>query len=414
MRLVLPFLVLVSLTFALDNGLARTPPMGWMSWTAFYCEMDCKKHPDACINEKLYMQMADRMVADGFRDAGYKGVHVDDCWMGRERDANGRLVSDPERFPSGMKNLAKYMHDRRLTFGIYEDYGTKTCAGFPGSYNFLKIDAQTFADWDVDYLKLDGCNIELDLMPIGYPQMERELNATGRPIVYSCSWPAYNIDRPDKVNYTVIGEFCNLWRNFDDINSSWKSIQSIINYYDANQDKHIPAQGPGKFHDPDMLVIGNPGITVDMSIAQMSIWAIWSAPLIMSNDLRALAPEFRDILLNREVIAIDQDPLGIMGRLVANTSDIGVYVKPVTPIKKGLTSFAVAILNRSLQTINSVEFTLEHIGLSNSAGYLLRDLWAGKDIGHLKPKDTFKTIVNPTGAMLFKATIADTKSFQPF
>ncbi|KHJ94675.1 hypothetical protein OESDEN_05397 [Oesophagostomum dentatum] len=130
--------------------------------------MDCVKYPRSCINENLYMEMADALVQGGYREAGYTNVHVDDCWMGRERDrASGRLVADPIRFPSGMRNLARYMHARGLKFGIYEDYGTKTCAGFPGSYGYLKVDADTFAEWEVDYLKLDGCNIDTDLMPKG-------------------------------------------------------------------------------------------------------------------------------------------------------------------------------------------------------------------------------------------------------
>ncbi|GMT10981.1 hypothetical protein PFISCL1PPCAC_2278 [Pristionchus fissidentatus] len=406
MRLICLLALSITVSLALDNGLARTPPMGWMSWTAFYCEMNCQKHPHACINEQLYMDMADRMAADGYLAVGYKGVHVDDCWMDRQRDAAGRLVSDPQRFPSGMKSLAKYMHDRGLTFGIYEDYGTKTCAGFPGSYGFLQMDAQSFADWDVDYLKLDGCNINLDLMPVGYPEMARALNATGRPIVYSCSWPAYLINQPQKVDYNVIGEYCNLWRNFDDINSSWKSIMSIISYYDHMQDKHIPTHGPGKWHDPDMLVIGNAGITPDMARAQMTIWCIWSAPLIMSNDLRNIAPVFRDILQNKAVIAVDQDPLGKMGRLVANTTDVGVYLKPMTPVDSatGETSFAIGILNRNPVNRNSVEFVLGRLGLSSPGGYRIDDLWTGQLVGVFRPTDSFQTVVNPTGANMFKAT----------
>ncbi|CAI5450196.1 unnamed protein product [Caenorhabditis angaria] len=400
---VLLFLAL-GLATALDNGLARTPPMGWMSWTAFYCEIDCVKHPTGCINEQLYKDMTDRLAEDGYLEAGYHSVHIDDCWSEMERDSNGVLVANKTRFPSGMKALAKYMHDKGINFGIYEDYGTKTCGGYPGSYQHLKTDAETFAAWDVDYLKLDGCNINLDLMPIGYPEMGRELNKTGRPIIYSCSWPAYLVDQPQKVDYNLIGKWCNTWRNFDDINSSWKSIQSIINYYDHNQDKHIPTHGPGKWHDPDMLVIGNPGITVDMSLAQMTIWCIWAAPLIMSNDLRIIGKEFRDILLNKEAIRINQDRMGIMGRLVANTTDIGLYVKPLSSESPEVSlSFAIAILNRNLSTPKSVQFHLKHLGLTNQFGYRVREIWSGKDYGRKMPHDEVEIRVNPTSAALFRA-----------
>ncbi|KHN82558.1 Alpha-N-acetylgalactosaminidase [Toxocara canis] len=396
-----------TVTTALDNGLARTPPMGWMSWTKFYCEMDCRRHPFACISEKLYMDMADRLVEDGYVQAGYNTVHIDDCWMERERDSTGRLVADRQRFPSGIAALSDYMHKRGLKLGIYEDYGTKTCAGFPGSYGHLKMDAQTFAEWKTDYLKLDGCNVDIRLMPQGYPEMGRELNLTGRPMIYSCSWPAYMIDHPEMVDYNVIGQYCNLWRNFDDISRSWSSILSIINYYDHHQDKHIPAQGPGKWHDPDMIIVGNTEITPDQSKVQMSIWSIWSAPLIMSNDLRLIAPVYRDILLNRRVIAVDQDPLGIMGRLVANTTGIGVYVKPMTPVdyENQRYSYAVAILNRNLVNQMDVNFALSKIGLTNPGGYLIEDLWTGQPKGLMKPSDVYSVKVNPTGVDFFKATL---------
>uniref|UniRef100_A0A8R1TWT8 Alpha-galactosidase n=1 Tax=Onchocerca volvulus TaxID=6282 RepID=A0A8R1TWT8_ONCVO len=394
---------------ALENGLARTPPMGWMSWTKFYCQMDCVQHPFTCINEKLYMDMADRMVEDGYLQAGYQYVHIDDCWMERQRDQDNRLIPDRQRFPNGIAALADYMHQRGLKLGIYEDYGTATCAGFPGSYQHTKIDADTFAKWQVDYLKLDGCNINVDLMPNGYAEMGRMLNSTGRPIVYSCSWPAYLINHPEKVDYELIGEHCNLWRNFDDIKRSWDSVRTIIAYYDHHQDKHIPAQGPGRWHDPDMIIVGNTELTVDQAKVQMSIWSIWSSPLIMSNDLRLIAPVFRDILLNKRVIAINQDPFGIMGRLVANTTNIGIYVKPVIPAEPSAQrySYAVAIFNRNLYQRMNVRFLLSKVGLTNPEGYFVQDLWNGELKGLLKPNDFYSTNVNPTGIDFFKATLAN-------
>uniref|UniRef100_A0A915PND5 Alpha-galactosidase n=1 Tax=Setaria digitata TaxID=48799 RepID=A0A915PND5_9BILA len=405
-RYFISFFLVIAIYFAeaLENGLARTPPMGWMSWAKFYCEIDCIRHPFTCISEKLYMDMADHLVEDGYLQAGYQYVHIDDCWMERKRDPYGRLIPDRQRFPSGISALANYMHQRGLKLGIYEDYGTATCSGFPGSYQYTKIDAETFANWQIDYLKLDGCNINVDLMPSGYAEMGQMLNMTGRPIVYSCSWPAYLINQPEKVDYQLIGQHCNLWRNFDDIKRSWASIRTIIDYYDHHQDKHIPAQGPGRWHDPDMIIVGNTEITVDQAKVQMSIWSIWSSPLIMSNDLRLIAPVFRDILLNRRVIAIDQDPFGIMGRLVANSTDIGIYVKPVIPALplEQRYSYAVAVFNR-----NNVRFMLWKIGLTNPDGYFIQDLWSGENKGLLKPNDLYTTNVNPTGIDFFKATLPD-------
>ncbi|KAI6242271.1 Alpha-galactosidase [Aphelenchoides fujianensis] len=389
---------------ALDNGLVRTPPMGWMSWTRYYCEIDCDNHPFSCINENLYEAQADALVRYGYRDVGYRNVHVDDCWPEWKRGPDSQLVANKTRFPSGIAALAEYMHVRGLNFGIYGDEGTFTCARYPGTLDYEQKDAQTFADWKVDYVKLDGCNLEADQYAKRYPLFTRYLNETKRPIVYSCSWPAYLIDRPDMVNYTEIGQSCNLWRNFDDINSSWGSILSIIQYYVKMQDKHIPTHGPGHWHDPDMLVIGNAGITEGMSRVQMAVWAIWSAPLIMSNDLRTVAPEFQAILQNRDLIAVDQDPLGVMGRMVKQTDQLYYFVKRMTPYDEDRYSFAVAIVNYSPQPANAT-FVLEDFGLTDPNGYNFKCLWCGKTIGHFGPKQTFTIPVAPVDARIYKATI---------
>ncbi|KAK6015164.1 alpha-galactosidase [Ostertagia ostertagi] len=326
----------------LDNGLAQ----------ALYGRNRLHR-PVTSSNENIITDMADRMVTDGFLAAGYNRVHIDDCWMEKERDKAGRLVADHQRFPSGIKKLSKYMHDKGLQLGIYEDYGTETCEGYPGSLNHLQIDAETFASWDVDYLKLDGCNVNTTLMPIGYPKMERALNGTGRPIVYACGWPFFfykaAMRKKDKINFTAVRAACNSWRIYEDVAGNWNSISDIIRFVNENQDMFAAAQGPGGWNDPDMLVVGLPNVTLDQAMVQMTIWSIWSAPLIMSNDFARLKQEFRDILLNRDVIAIDQDPLGIMGKLVRRIKYISIYVKPVTPVRDGNSSYAVAVVNMHVQ-----------------------------------------------------------------
>uniref|UniRef100_A0A7E4VWQ4 Alpha-galactosidase n=1 Tax=Panagrellus redivivus TaxID=6233 RepID=A0A7E4VWQ4_PANRE len=399
---------LISAVISLDNGLVRTPPMGWMSWTKYYCETDCVKYPDACINENLYAAQADRLAEDGYLDVGYEYVHIDDCWMSYNRTFDGQLAANSSRFSHGIPWLANYVHKRGLKFAIYEDYGTKTCGGYPGSLGFLKVDADTFASWGVDYLKLDGCNVNLDQMKYGYPEMERHLNATGRPIVYACSWPAYLIDQQDKVNYTEIGNSCNLWRNFDDISMSWRSIVSIIDWYVKFQDKLAAGQKPGAWNDPDMIIAGNNEISDDQARAQMTIWSIWSAPLIMSNDLRSITPSQKKILQNRDVIAIDQDPLGKFGKMIASTADIQLFVKQVTPLDQltGEPSYAIAALNRATYPVN---VTIEpwRLGLQNPSGYSLKDLWTGQFKGDITSVDAriHFDIVPPTGVAFYKATI---------
>ncbi|XP_041963891.1 alpha-N-acetylgalactosaminidase-like [Alosa sapidissima] len=327
---------------ALENGLMRTPPMGWMAWERFRCNVDCENDPKNCISEGLFMDMADRLAEDGWMELGYDHVMIDDCWTSMQRDKDGRLQADPHRFPGGIAKLAHYVHQRRLKLGIYADFGTHTCGGYPGTtLDKIETDAQTFANWKVDYLKFDGCYSSAKEQEKGYPAMSKALNATGRRIGYSCSWPAYQGGLPPNINYTLLGEICNLWRNYDDIEDSWKSVLSIVDWFFGNQDQLQPMAGPGHWNDPDMLIIGNFGLSPDQSRSQMALWAIMAAPLIMSNDLRTLTSEARDILQNKAIIAINQDVLGIQGRrLLQEKSRIEVYWRPLARSTSALVFFS--------------------------------------------------------------------------
>jgi len=352
--------------------------MGWLSWNAFGCHVNCKILPAKCVSQSNIAAMAEIVVEDGYKDAGYEYVIIDDCWLAKTRDAQGRLQPDPQRFSNGIKWLADYMHKKELKFGIYEDYGSKTCAGYPGSMNHAEIDAQTFADWGVDYLKLDGCNANVSELDFGYPSFRKALNQTGRSIVYSCEWPLYSEASEHKLaNYTAIRESCNLWRNYEDVNPVWWDVLRTIIYFDKNQDAFIAASGPGGWNDPDMLGIGNPGLSEDQAKVQMALWSIWSAPLLMSVDLRFIAEPYKKILLNKRVIAVDQDPLGIMGRLVMKQSNINVYVKPMTPVEKssGDYSYAIAFVNlRRFRKANITIERLEQLGLRHAKGYVWENL----------------------------------------
>uniref|UniRef100_A0AAQ6AF49 Alpha-galactosidase n=1 Tax=Amphiprion ocellaris TaxID=80972 RepID=A0AAQ6AF49_AMPOC len=237
---------------ALDNGLALKPTMGWLHWERFMCNMDCQRDPENCISERLYMQMADVMVKEGWKKAGYEYVCIDDCWPSHQRDAQGRLQADPKRFPSGIKKLADYVHSKGLKLGIYADVGKSTCAGYPGSLGYYETDAQTFADWGVDLLKFDGCYMDWTLLGEGYTNMSKALNKTGRSILYSCEWPLYEWPFR-KPNYTAIRETCNHWRNFNDVYDSWSSVKSILEWTASHQDIIVPSAGPGGWNDPDMV-----------------------------------------------------------------------------------------------------------------------------------------------------------------
>merc|ERR1712151_1430394 len=206
------------------NGLALTPPMGWMSWEIFRCQTNCATHPDSCIDHNLYEQMADRISEDGYLEVGYNQVSIDDCWENRSRDVDGHLKPDASRFPSGMKAMGDYMHARGVQFGTYSDEGTVTCQRYPASKDHEEDDANVFASWGVDYLKLDGCHNTHDDFKRGYPAMGAALQATGRNITYSCSWPAYlGNNESTKPFGDMIDAGCNLWRNWDDIQCSWGS-----------------------------------------------------------------------------------------------------------------------------------------------------------------------------------------------
>ncbi|CAB3251199.1 unnamed protein product [Arctia plantaginis] len=298
---------------SLDNGLALTPPMGWLSWLRFGCTIDCDSQPTECISENLIMRTADLMVSEGYLAAGYEYVTIDDCWLEKQRGPGGRLVADRKRFPSGIKALAEYVHKKGLKFGIYEDYGSSTCAGYPGVEGHEKIDADTLASWNIDYLKLDGCHTDIHTMSEAYPEFGRLLNITGRPILYACSWPFFQEVNNIQPNYSEVGKNCNIWRNYYDISNSWESVLKTMSWFGNNQNRIAPYTGPGHFSDPDMLVIGNSGLTVDQAQVQMAVWAILASPLMMSVDLASIKPEFKAILLNPDVIAISQDKLGQQG-----------------------------------------------------------------------------------------------------
>lgn len=362
--------------------LAPTPPMGFNTWNKFGCD----------VNETLILEMAEAMVASGMRDAGYKYLVIDDCWQ-VSRDEDGRIVADPERFPSGMKALADSIHSLGLSFGLYTDIGTKTCAGRPGSYGYEELDARTYAEWGVDYVKVDWCNADHLDARIHYTKFRDALRRTSRPIVLSiCEW-----GRNDPWKWAKgVGQ---LWRVTADIYDTWESIVWIIN---ANS-RHYAAAGPGGWNDPDMLEVGNGGMTFDEYKAHFSLWAIMAAPLMAGNDLRNMSDETKSILLNHEVIAVNQDPLGIQGRIIIDRGYGGqVWLKPLTDGSR-----AVAFLNLSSQELELyVRWSQIDIPQSPAA---VRDLWAHADLGtHTDTgndfDERFKTNVPSHGIVMVRIT----------
>jgi len=343
------------------------------------------------------MDMADRMAEDGWLDAGYNQVNVDDCYLAMQRDnVTGDLVGDPVRFPDGLKALGDYIHKRGLKYGVYEDFGTETCGGYPGVLGHIEQDANTFAAWGADMLKLDGCNCNITDMPQGYPNMSLALAATGRPIVYSCSWPAYYVAAGVAPNYTDIAQWCNLWRLYTDVDDSWDSVQSIIDYWGDNQDVLIPAAGPGAWNDMDQLIIGDFGLSYEQSKTQMAFWCLLASPLLMSVDLRAISDEAREILMNKEVIAINQDPMGRQGRRYYKGGDFEIWARP---LENG--DFSVILFNPQNCCPQNSTFNFSFVGIPSNT-VVIRDVFTHEYLGVYK--NNFTAEVNPNGVLMMRIT----------
>ena len=338
-----------------DNGLAPTPPMGWNSWNRFAGRVD-----DSAVRA-----MADAMASNGMREAGYVYVNIDDTWEGG-RDAQGRITTN-RKFPD-MKALADYVHAKGLKLGIYSSPGPNTCAGYEGSHGHETQDAQTYAAWGIDYLKYDWCgarNLYTDAeMPAVYQIMGDALRATGRPIVYSlCQYGRLDVW---KWGASVGG---NLWRTTGDIRDSWDSMTRI----GFAQDSLARYARPGHWNDPDMLEIGNGGMTDDEYRTHMSLWSMLAAPLLAGNDLRTMTPAVRDVLLNREVIAVDQDAAGTQGTRAWAAGDQEIWTRPLAGGDR-----AVALFNRAAV---AAEVVIPWDALRvDPQGGAARDLWAHRDV----------------------------------
>ena len=330
--------------------------MGFNTWNRFGCD----------VSDELVRGIADAMVDSGMRDAGYQYVVIDDCWQ-VDRGDDGRIVPDPERFPSGMKELADYVHGKGLKFGLYTDAGPKTCEGRPGSLGYEEVDANTYAEWGVDYVKVDWCHSDSLSAPVQYAKVRQAFDDSGRDMVLSiCEWGR-------NLPWEWAGEIGQLWRTTADIRDNWASVLWIL---EANN-RHHAAAGPGHWNDPDMLEVGNGGMTLEEYRSHFSLWAMMAAPLIAGNDLREMSDEIRAILTNAEVIAVDQDPLGVQGRVVLDRGyGAQVWAKPLAD-----GSVAVALFNqREGEMEGSISW--HEIGLDRGPAKV-RDLWTDEDSQHL-------------------------------
>jgi alpha-galactosidase len=336
------------------NGLATTPPMGWNSWNLFAEKVD----------DRTVRTMADAMVSNGMRDAGYIYVNIDDTWEG-VRDAQGNLRTN-HKFPD-MKALADYVHSKGLKLGIYSSPGPRTCAGYPASYGHEEQDARTFASWGIDYLKYDWCSAgsiyKNDALHPVYQKMGDALQSTGRPIVFSLC--EYGLGNVEKWGAEVGG---NLWRTTGDIRDEWSSMIDNV----EKQVPTAPYAGPGHWNDPDMLEVGNGHMTDDEYRTHMSLWALTAAPLLAGNDIRTMTAVTKSILMNKEVIAIDQDPLGKQASPV-KSGDLETWIKPLSD-----GSLAVGVVNLGSSTAQATIHASD-LHLANAVTKA-RNLWSHKDV----------------------------------
>ncbi|KAL6871472.1 hypothetical protein ACP4OV_014301 [Aristida adscensionis] len=376
------------------NGLGLTPQMGWNSWNHYGCEH---------INEAVIRSTADALVSTGLTKAGYTYVNLDDCWADDQRSSQGYMVPNPKTFPSGIKALADYVHSKGLKLGIYSSAGTRTCSNrMPGSLGHEDTDAKTFASWGVDYLKYDNCYRDGTKETERFPRMSRALMNSGRSIFYSlCECIGFEM----RLKMILVrgymdvakwgGLYGNSWRTTGDINDTWTGMLNNIDLNDAN----AQYAKPGGWNDPDMLEVGNGGMTHNEYVVHFSLWAIAKAPLIIGCDVTSISKDTLGILSNAEVIAINQDRLGVQGKKVRMyPGDLEVWAGRLTRHRK-----AVLLLNRASTSSRPITATWRDVGLRRGVTVEARDVWEQVT---LQPKFTgsITAVVAPHSCKLFVLT----------
>jgi alpha-galactosidase len=347
--------------------------MGWNSWNKFACD----------VSEQLIREIADAMVSSGLKAAGYQYVNIDDCWQ-VSRDAQGNIVADPARFPSGIKALADYVHGKGLKLGVYTDAGRLTCQKRPGSFDHELQDAKAYASWGVDYVKVDWCYSEGLDPEVQYAKFRGALAQAGRPIVFSiCNWGV-------KAPWRWGSKTGNLWRTTGDISDKYDSM-SLIGFSQNGLEKFA---GPGHWNDPDMLEVGNGGMDRDEYRTHMALWALLAAPLLAGNDLRSMSAETKEMLTNGDVLSVDQDSKGVQGRRIWEEGPLEIWAKPLAD-----QSQAVGLFNRSEAAL---KMTLDFKAIGFNGPAQVRDLWEHKDIGTVQGSCTVE--VPKHGVVLLKVS----------
>ena len=383
-----------------SEPLAATPPMGWISWNLF----------EGNISESIVMELADAMVGNGLKEAGYEYIILDDLWHGG-RDENGKIFPDPVKFPNGMKVVVDYVHNKGLKFGIYTDIAEYTCAGMVGSLDYEESDAQTFAEWGVDYIKCDYCHAPEDLWTAvdRYEKFIKAVRVTGRPMVFAiCEWGQRS---PWLWGSKVDGQ---LWRTTWDLRDTWEHGQYNTGHNGIMEalDRQVGLEkyaGPGRWNDPDMLVIGLNGTGASSSAngangcsvteyeAQFGLWSLLSAPLLMTCDIRDMDADTKRILTNKELIAVNQDKLGKQASRISKNDSEEIWAKP---LHDG--SWAVGFLNRDNDQVKNITLNILELGLKGNL--IVRDLWLHEDL-EVKQPEQINLSVKPHECRILKITL---------
>lgn len=370
------------------DSLAQTPPMGWNSWNKFGCD----------VSEKLMKEMADAMVESGMKDAGYEYIVIDDCWQ-IGRDSLGNIIPDPERFPNGMKALADYIHSKGLKLGIYSCAGSYTCQGRPGSRGYQFQDARQYAAWGIDYLKYDWCSNEGQNARAAYQTMSDAIKISGRPIVFSiCEWGE---NEPWKWGKGI----GHMWRVTPDIRDCYqckfdRGGVGVLDIIDIMADLY-PYAGPGHWNDAEMLEVGNGGMNKEEYKTHFSMWCMLATPLMAGNDLRKMDADTKEILTNKEVIAVNQDKLGEQARRFMDMGEKEIWAKPLANGE-----LAVCFLNRT-ESVWKLDYDWhkQTIYFANEVNihkkeYKIRDLWKHQDLGTTKAHTQYE--IAPHGVLMVR------------
>ncbi|KJE91573.1 melibiase [Capsaspora owczarzaki ATCC 30864] len=361
---------------ALNNGLAKTPPMGWSSWNTFECD----------ISETLIHQIADTMVSSGLAKAGFQYINLDDCWMSGRDPTTGRLVPDATKFPSGMSALSEYIHSKGLKFGMYVSAGDITCMGFAGTKGHEQIDAETLAEWNVDYLKMDCCN-QTDLVEAHgvYVAMSDALLSTRHDILFSCDTDELLMRMNNhEAPWDWAPGRCNVARIWLDIKDNWPNLMDIVDH----ASNVMYASGPGYWNDLDILTVGMGGQTDAQYRSHFSLWCLLGSPLLLGNDIRNMTLATLNILTATEVIAVSQDPLAIAGERIRTSIDgtMQVFARPV----EGPPGTAAVVLFNRAAVAQNVTFDFYNDLYQNNfccpprtpaITVAVRDLWQRQDLG---------------------------------